>query len=102
MQLDRDKTAARDKCGPAGITLWDESTAGVNDHTLNTSILQELVALLFPGSASTAHTATSFRLCIGHTVTCALLLAMIYVTGTKVLAHPRQSCVIYPTPLCPE
>ena len=98
VELDRAKTAVRDKCGPAGIRLWDESTAGVNDHTLNTVSCKSLWPCCPLGQASTAHTTASLRPCIGHIATCALLLGMMYVTGTKVLANPapQQSCDISP------
>lgn len=42
VELDRDKTTVRDECGSAGIRLWDEPTAGVNDQTLKTQILKSL------------------------------------------------------------
>lgn len=98
VELDRDKTTVRDECGSAGIRLWDEPTAGVNDQTLKTRILQELVALLPVGQATTAHASAPRRLRIGYIATRALLLVMMYVTGTKVLADPtpQQSCDISP------
>jgi len=51
-----------------------------------------------PGQASTAHATAFLRPCIGHVATCALLLVVMYVTGTKVLADPapRQSRDISP------
>lgn len=83
VELERDKTTVRDKCGSAGIRLWDELTAGVNDHTLNTRILQELVALLPLGRARTVHTTAPLRPRIGYIATRVLPLVVVYVTGTK-------------------